>query len=495
MLRRVWPWLLVLIYWATRLHNLNALPTFLDEGIHIDWARLVWRLQPFHAASDGKLLSIWLNAIFWPFAGSLWVARASTVLATTVGFAALLAYGRQLRPKLTAFMSGAVFVAFPLSIFFDRMALVDAVSAAEVMLLVCLTVRSVKSSSVNIARIAGLLLAVLLLTKLTNIPFIIVPVVGAFILSNPAKRGLAWRQIGHIYLNSAMVLVPALAILRYVGKSDLGLDLLITKTGGMEIDWIESARINIAHIADSLWIWATPAISLTSIAGTILAFLQRKPLPLYLCLIMVTFIAALSLAAGSGYLEARYLMVTAPFLVLLGGHALAIACQASADLFARLGIRYRNTSNLLAMLALVVVLLPGARFISRGWEDPQGLLIPHYERWEYITGWPSGYGFREIALDFHERGETVHLATFDLGGQQRLDSYLPPGSAVTAVRVSPDELAAGVRLGSLQGRMLLALDHPKDDNDLSWLDLSLTEIVTYPRPGNESHLTVYEIVP
>ena len=325
--------------------------------------------------------------------------------------------------------------------------------------------------------------------------FIVVPVVGVFILPNPAKRVLAWRQIGHVYLNFAMVLLPVLAILRYVGKSDLGLDLLMIKTGGMDLDWIESTRTNIAYIADSLWIWATPALSLTSIVGATLAFLQRKPLPFYLCLITVTSIGALSLGARSGYLEARYLMVNAPFLVLLAGHALAIACQASADSLARFGIRHRNTSNVLAMLALVAILWPGARFISRGWEDPHGLLIPHYERWEYITGWPSGYGFREIALDFHERGEAVHLATFDVGGRQRLATYLPPGSAVTPVRVSPDELAAGVRLGPSQGRMLLVLDHPKNDNDLSWLDLSLTEIVTYPRPGNESHLTVYEIVP
>ena len=49
---------LLLLYWFTRLHNIDGLGFFLDEAAHTDWARLVWRLQPFHAASDGKLLNV-----------------------------------------------------------------------------------------------------------------------------------------------------------------------------------------------------------------------------------------------------------------------------------------------------------------------------------------------------------------------------------------------------------------------------------------------------
>ena len=40
---------------------------------------------------------------------------------------------------------------------------------------------------------------------------------------------------------------------------------------------------------------------------------------------------------------------------------------------------------------------------------------------------------------------------------------------------------------------LLVLDHPKDDADLAALEVDFQPVQTYPRPGGESWLTVYEL--
>ena len=92
----------MLLWWWVRLHNLLQLPAFIDEGAHLQWARLVWRMQPFHGASDGKLLGIWLGAAFWPFAGGLWLLRVAGLLVGVCGFAALLATARRWKAARSA---------------------------------------------------------------------------------------------------------------------------------------------------------------------------------------------------------------------------------------------------------------------------------------------------------------------------------------------------------------------------------------------------------
>lgn len=491
--RRGFTWALILLFWWTRLHNLDALPVFLDEGIHIHWARLVWSLQPFHAASDGKLLSIWLQAVFWPFVGTSWVARASTVMVATIGFAALLAFGRRLRPRLASTLACAIYVALPLTIFFDRMALVDAVSAAEVMLLIHMTALTLQSRSSGGGRVAGLILAITLLTKLTNIVFVIIPLAGAITLSKPGKRLAIWTRAALIYLYATALLLPAVAVLLYIGNSDLGIDLLTFKTGGADVGVLDSARKSFGSILAISWVMGTPGITIASLAGVGVALWRRKPLPLFLCSVLIVSVAALASRTGAGYLESRYLIVNAPLAALLAGQALALVFRGFVGSYARLGNGGGISVRILCALAVAALLWPGARFLDQAWNAPRDLQIPKNERWEYITGWPSGYGFREVALDYHAKGVPVQLATFDLGGWQRLRAYLPPGSSVTPVRISPDEFENGSTIDERMGPTFLVLDHPKDDEHLSFLTLSLTPIVTYRRPGNESRLTVYSI--
>lgn len=488
-----WPLALILLYWFTRLHNLDSLPVFLDEGIHINWARLVWRLQPFHPASDGKLLSIWLQAIFWPFTGTLWVARASTVLAATVGFATMLAFAYRLLTGMGPVLSGILYIVFPLTVFFDRMALVDAVSASEVILLLYLTVHATRSTSRRVGFLAGLILAVTLLTKLTNIVFIIVPLMGLLILSTPEKRRLAVRQSAFIYLTAAALVLPTVAILIYFGGSDLGFDLLIFKMGDWESGRLESVRTSLLYIMELLWIMGTPGLAVAILSGAALTLWNRKSLPLYLSSILVISTAALVGRTEAGYIESRYLMVNSHIGILLAGYFLSqlwgVICG-SSKWFGKSGMPVRRV---LAVMTMAAVMWPGISFLFHVWNSPHDLPMHKDERWEYITGWPSGYGFREIAQSYHARGETVQLATFDLGGWQRLSVYLPPWSDVTPVRVSPDEFASGITPNANLGRLLLVLDHPKDDEHLSRLHLDLTTLATYPRPGHESVLKVYAI--
>ena len=99
------------IYWWTRLRNLDELPIFLDEAAHIWWARLVWEWQPFHAASDGRLFNVIWACMFWPFNGSVWIARTATVFITTIGFSAILAFAQRFHSKEAGIIAGFIVAA------------------------------------------------------------------------------------------------------------------------------------------------------------------------------------------------------------------------------------------------------------------------------------------------------------------------------------------------------------------------------------------------
>ena len=137
--------------------------------------------------------------------------------------------------------------------------------------------------------------------------------------------------------------------------------------------------------------------------------------------------------------------------------------------------------------------MPSIQFMHNTFGDPEVLELPTRDNWEYIRGWPSGYGFREIAMEFNARGRPLQLITLDLGGQQRLSAYLPPRSPLTPVWKTPEEFSTGLVQADLAKHTLLVLDHPKDDNDLDVLELDFHPLQTYLRPGGESWLTVYKL--
>src|SRR5450432_4298454 len=82
--------LLLLLYIFARLHSLLALPAFIDESIHINWAQDVYRGHLLSGALDGKLLAFWWLSLFQLSGGGLlWLARAATVLMCTFNAALL----------------------------------------------------------------------------------------------------------------------------------------------------------------------------------------------------------------------------------------------------------------------------------------------------------------------------------------------------------------------------------------------------------------------
>src|SRR5574341_1120564 len=177
---------LIVLYWLTRLIALDSLPLFIDEANHVWWARLVWAGFPFQAASDGRLLNVLWIAVFWPFNAGVWIARASVILIATVGFATMLAFARRMFSSKAAGIAGLLYIFLPLASFIERMALADSLSATFVMMAMWATgefVRSTRrSSSVAWAAWCGAALTGAVVTKISNLIFLCIPLLATLTL-------------------------------------------------------------------------------------------------------------------------------------------------------------------------------------------------------------------------------------------------------------------------------------------------------------------------
>lgn len=177
---------IVIIYFASRLTNLLALPIFSDEGIYIRWARVAandpsWR---FISLTDGKQpLQTWGTIPFikmFPdellMAGRLF--SVATGLLALIGIGLLCGY---LWGKRGALIGTILYIVTPFFLFYDRMALVDSgVNAAFIWILFLSLVLS-RYRRLDIAMIFGVVAGIGLLAKSSVALFLALSTFGILI--------------------------------------------------------------------------------------------------------------------------------------------------------------------------------------------------------------------------------------------------------------------------------------------------------------------------
>jgi hypothetical protein len=503
LLRRLIPseYVLLLLFLLTRLHNLLSLPPFFDEVVHLRWAKLVWAYQPFHAASDGRLLNIWAYAAFFPFGEALWIGRAVTVLAGVLGFAALLALGRRLCSRRAALLGGLLYIALPWAFFYDRMALADSFAAPLVPLALWFAVRAVgenggKQEEIRARRaawLAGVALAALVLTKLTDLLFVPIPLVALLFCA----QGGQWRRglgnAARAYLAAAILLAAAVALLKGLGRSDLGFDLIVARTEAAPL----AARLsgNLRTLAGFVPAYLTWPVLALFAAGTVAAVLRRAGPGWAPLAILALPLAAM--LAGSNVSESRFLAPVLPLAALVAGWGFdRLLAWAPARLrFAALA------------LGLIVIWASGpAPFLWLAWHEPARLPLTAWDRYQYIEEWPAGFGLREAArLVFGPGTERpLDVIVSDEGHIPQLSLYAPWEPGLHSLYAFGD---GGVRLlhlppgfhnpyGGLADPSRIALyivEVPRYQAERDTLGAELTLLVRFPRPGGRSVIEVYEV--
>lgn len=478
----LWLFGLILLYWFTRLHAIDNLAYFIDESSHLWWARLAWQGAPLQAASDGRLLNVLWMALFWPFNAGVWTSRVSGVLITTIGIACLGDTARRIGSTRAGALAVLCYTFMPLTFFFDRLALADSLSGPFIALAIWASLRLFQHNKIDRAAIfwafiGGLALTAAIFSKISNLIFLCLPLFAVILL--PLGQ---WRRsilfAGSLYITSFVTLIPLGLLVKVLGQSDLGLDILTKKTAPPLSAIPQQVVINLGVLSQDIAAYLSFPLWVLVLIGLGVALWKSNRAIWLVTLTLVTTLASLIGRTEPSFLESRFLPVYAPLIATLTGVGLATASQ----MWNRSWFK-----QIMFGLSGAWLTVSGLMFAMTGWTQAEALPLPEDDRFQYIVGWPSGYGFRDLAHDFITQGESGTLVTLDLGGFQRFEAYLlGQTDQLRAKEYAP---------GQSWANAWLVLDRPKDDKEIKSMGWQLTKVARYSRPDDKSVLVVYRVEP
>ncbi|HEV7501603.1 MAG TPA: glycosyltransferase family 39 protein [Vicinamibacteria bacterium] len=382
---------LLAAYFATRLIALTALPIFFDETGHIRWAIWISQGQKLDKPWQyGKGLPIFANALLFPWARAhyLWASRALTVLFGAGTLAGAVLIGRALGGERTGWLAGLFYVACPYALVYDRLALTDPALGTFAAFVALLSLRLAERWRARDGIALGAVLALAVFAKALGVLLFFAPA-AAVLLVAPRRLRRPWPLLAAYVVAGASTAVP---LLRYfqvtatvrvaVSKSDAGL--------------ADRLAANLPLGGSWLWgYWTSGLILLAAFALARAVAVRARPVVFVATLIAVP---TLAFAAVGDIWFPRYLVfLTAPFVALAGWGA------SEAMTVARNRAGGRGLGPILGA-ALALILLPAARLDFMVLFDPAHAGWVDLDRFQYVTGWPSGYGVRDtIAIVREER--------------------------------------------------------------------------------------------
>lgn len=374
---------LLIAYFFMRLHDVLALPLFVDEGFHIRAAGAALQGN-LVAPGQGYLLHTWTNALLGPQPpGAPWTVRAGTILIGLAGLAALYALARGFVSRRAGFLAVALWIAVPHLVFFERMALSDPRLASLGVVAGWIAWRLVRTGRMLWAAALGVAVFLAVLMKASGILWLPLPLVAVLLAPRLSTRRRLVLGLSSYAVFAALYL-PLVGFLKirgydyrlYLGQSG---HLL----GGLDAGLADRLARNIRQAWEiDLAYLGWPLLVLAVLGGVV--WLWQRPRAALFALLALGMAAGAPVVFGLS-LASRYLLGHTPWVLL------AAAC--GADLIAR---RWRWAglpilAGLAAWAALVAV-----PFQRDAWNAPVDLPVTQDDRAVYFAYDPSGYGTREI---------------------------------------------------------------------------------------------------
>jgi len=408
---------LVGLYLASRLFALTALPMFLDERIYLRWAYWITqgrRLQvPFVA---GKGLSVWVLAAVTPHTAN--PLLAGRLLTVAVGILTLVAVHR-LAARLTgdvrvADLAAVFYIACPFTLFHDRMVLADPYLSAFTAWTLLLSLRLSNTPRLRDGIALGAAMALGIAAKVTGLPLLAVPLLVLGVMGATRRTWLKPLALAYV----VALALSAYPVWRFFSRPSGELSKL---AGGDDSPVAATVSANLGLATSWLWNYWTTGLVLLAAAGVVVALRKNALRRSGVLLILVALGPIALFASVSRVWFPRYVLFTTVPLVILA----ALGFRAGLDALARRTPVSPWTSAVRTAILLAIVLAPALRFDGALWTDPSRAPLPDVDRFQYVTGWPSGYGSRD-SLEFlrarrAERPEGLTLLT--------------PGPSITASAV------------------------------------------------------------
>lgn len=300
-------------------------------------------------------------------------------LVSTVGCALL---GRRLGGPAAGLWAGALYATSPAALVTERMGLLDALLGALVAGSLLAAGTALERGSWRWAMGAAVAGAAAVLTKPSGVAAVAAPFLLWLALRPPTRRlaQAAVAAAGPVLAAAVLVLGP------------LGPDLAQQTTERLEP--FAHLRVNLLHLSDAVAAYLPWGVA-GCVAGGLAYALRRDAREGLAC--------ALWLAAWtvpwltlSNFAPWRYVLPAVPLALALAGVALAEAWSA--------GTRppIRHALRVLVLVAAGGSAAAGVHLVA----DHRQARLSALDDWQYRSGWPSGYGFREARRFVAERARS-----------------------------------------------------------------------------------------
>lgn len=428
---------LVVIYSASRLYNLLALPIFTDEAIYIRWSQ-VFRSdihQFFISLTDGKQpLFIWTGSVSLRLIHSdpLLAMRLVSVLAGLLTMVGLYVLANELfGSRRLALLASSMYVIYPFSLVYDRLGLYESMLSMFTVWALYVEVALVRRRQISMALLGVLVISGGLLTKSSAFFFLYLLPFSLLLMDMKAKSHT--RNLMKWFGLAALVVVGSVAcysLLRFSPNFHFIADKNDTFIYPFH-EWLRhpwhDVLGNTRRLIHDFVGYSTFMFSLlVALALVLRRSVWRQKLVLLLWFV-VPFMA-LAFFGKPFFLTPRYLLFMAMPLLILA--ALAID-----ELWEKLRPTY---------LAVAVVLLAIAPMLFKDFTiltNFSKAAIPQKDHKQLIAGYASGVGVKRTAdfLRAQSRHQPIFVATEGLFGlmPQGLQDYLEHDTNVTIVGLWP----------------------------------------------------------
>ena len=472
---------------ALRTANLGALPIFFDEAGHMRSAQIVgtlprpdlWLISLNYGAPP---LFSWLAAPFTRLIPDpLLATRLASAAVGTLGLLIIWAAGRALWGSMPALLAAVLYALCPFVLFYNRIALLDGLVATCGAGALFFALELSRHARTRDALALALCLAAGMLTKIFAVSMLLLPVL-AVAAAWPAQRRTVRRKA---VLAALLGLLPLVALL----LTPQGGGLLSATHAHAHAGEQPLAAIvhQLATWAGALWLYLTPPILALAVLGLWTMRHERTARLLGPWALLGGLPPAL---VPGAFLAPRYfLYIAVPILLLSARGLLAVAAGLSARL-------HHVPLWLLVLCGAALTATPAAAADRAIIISPSRTPLIAFDRWQYVTGWPSGYALTHVVAYLHRQEAHGPITVIS-------SMYNPPGDALivllghernitltnvdfSTLRRHPLRVAPGHRAFLIAcrpyGQRLRADPH------------ALHLLLTVPNAGGTGGVDVYEVI-
>jgi hypothetical protein len=485
---------LFVLYLISRLYQLDSLPPFIDETIHVMYANDTLNGNIMVGLWDGRWLPIKIMALFTALPGhDLFMIRLSSVVIGMLIVAMIMVLGNLLASFNAGVIAGAVYVLVPYALFHDRLGLVDTYQTLSGCIVAILSIQIIRSPKRLYVMLLPVAIAIAILVKIPALTYMAIPI-GAVITLSPVKQ---WKRL---FLRIAPSLFAGVAVLGVLLWRGFGFGMW--QSGEMfSSDPAAISELFLSHLGSTVeWFWLlfTPPIFLLAVMCVIWLLFRGDRRTFWFLLALLAIAVGPFLIGRS--INPRYIHFALVSMALL----MAMAVDQWSNLLntaqIRSGLRRFAFASSAVLLLLWPVWLDSLIVSNRVYAQ-----LPDATREDFIAGWTSGYGLVEVAQYLQEIAEAeprgINVMRFYYWNHENLglNLYLVPSDELHLITLDPAQPDFDVKFEQMilerPSYLVRTASAPDEFGFFNQVQnmAEMTRIWYYPKPNNLPGLEVWQL--